>query len=288
MLGSTICRLLSSAGHSPRGLVRKTAAPARTRLLADAGVQLVEGDLRSPASLVRACRGVHAVISTASAMTSRQPGDSLSNVDDEGQRDLIDAATAAGVSQFVLISLSSNVSPSPLLQAKRRTEDKLGASKIRHTILRSSFLTEIWLSQALWPKVGFDFARRKARVPGAGLNRVSWISVGDVARFAAGAIDNPRSYDRTLEIGGPTGHSFLEIVALLEQLGKRPFAVEHLSEDTLSNELCAAKDPFESAFSSLLLSCAHATTNDIEPALAAIPISLSTIHAHLARIVKYD
>jgi len=62
-------------------------------------------DLKNPASLLQACEGVSAVITTASSTFSRQEGDSIETVDRQGQLHLIDAAERAGVRQFVYISI---------------------------------------------------------------------------------------------------------------------------------------------------------------------------------------
>src|SRR4029453_19557447 len=73
------------------------------------GVELVPGDLKNPASLDEACRGMKTVISTASMMVSGQEGDTVENVDGTGQTDLVDAANAAGVSSFVYLSFSKHI-----------------------------------------------------------------------------------------------------------------------------------------------------------------------------------
>ena len=97
LLGADICEHLTEAGHRVRALVRPTSDPARRAALQRFGAELVEGDLKEPASIARACAGIDAVISTASATLSRQSGDSIETVDRDGQLTLVDAARAAGV-----------------------------------------------------------------------------------------------------------------------------------------------------------------------------------------------
>src|SRR5689334_15901881 len=104
LLGGEIVSLLRARGSRVRALVRPTADPARLAWLRDRGADLVTGDLKDRASLDAACRGVDAVLTTASSTLSRQPGDSIATVDRRGQLDLIEAAEAAGVRHCVYVS----------------------------------------------------------------------------------------------------------------------------------------------------------------------------------------
>ena len=67
LLGAEICLRLPGRGLQVRALARPTANPARLEQLRAAGVELVWGDLKDPASLRDACRGADAVISTATS-----------------------------------------------------------------------------------------------------------------------------------------------------------------------------------------------------------------------------
>jgi uncharacterized protein YbjT (DUF2867 family) len=68
MVGGDICARLSTQGKDVRAMVRSTSDPAKVAGLEAAGVEIVGGDLRDRASLAAACRGVDAVVSTASSM----------------------------------------------------------------------------------------------------------------------------------------------------------------------------------------------------------------------------
>jgi nucleoside-diphosphate-sugar epimerase len=101
LLGGRVCKELAAQGTPVAGMVRSSGDDAKVGALRAAGVELIEGDLKDPTTLQRACQGRTAVISTASASLSRQAGDSIQSVDLDGQRSLIDAAKAAGVGKFV-------------------------------------------------------------------------------------------------------------------------------------------------------------------------------------------
>src|SRR5215831_18435734 len=101
LLGSEVCRRLLARGESVRALVRATSSKEKLEALRASGVELCWGDLKEPDTLAAACRGVDAVISTASSTLSRQTGDSIQSVDAEGQLNLIRADRDADVMRFV-------------------------------------------------------------------------------------------------------------------------------------------------------------------------------------------
>src|SRR5690606_27828657 len=108
-LGREICRRLAAEGKAVRGLVRATSDPEVVSLLREWQVEPVQGDLADRAALDAACRGAEAVISTASATRSRQPGEDIESTDLRGQQNLVAAARDAGVSRFVYVSFSGGI-----------------------------------------------------------------------------------------------------------------------------------------------------------------------------------
>ena len=66
-LGSRVCRELAAQGRAVTAMVRGADDDAKTAPLRDAGLEFVEGDLKDPASLAKACQGKAAVISPPSA-----------------------------------------------------------------------------------------------------------------------------------------------------------------------------------------------------------------------------
>ena len=104
LLGSEICQLLVAGGEPVRALIRSSSDRTKVEKLRGLGVETFEGDLKNRSSLDAACQGMSAIISTASATLSRQEGDTLQTVDRDGQLSLIDAAKAARVERFILIS----------------------------------------------------------------------------------------------------------------------------------------------------------------------------------------
>src|SRR5262245_16930658 len=123
LVGNAVCQKLVERGESVRALVRGTSSEERIRALRLAGVELCVGDLKDPPSIAAACRGVDAVISTASATLSRQPGDSIEEVDTAGQLTLIDQAKTAKVERFLFVSFRRHGMSFPLGGAKEQVEE---------------------------------------------------------------------------------------------------------------------------------------------------------------------
>ncbi|TMI77380.1 MAG: SDR family oxidoreductase [Bacillati bacterium ANGP1] len=280
VLGGEICRQLRQAGKPVRALTRATADPLKVEQLKCSGATLIQGDLKDRASLDAACRGVATVITTASTTFSRQAGDSIQTVDLEGQVRLVDAAKAAGVSRFVYVSYSHQINVDcPLTTAKRSVEAHLQRSGMTYTILAPSVFMEVWLSPAL----GFDPAKARARIYGSGRNPISWISLGDVARFAALSVDQPSARNATIESGGPAALSPLEVVRIFEQVGGRAFRVEHVDEKTLRDQRATATDPLQQSFAALMLAYAQGDAIDMTQTLRTFPLKLLSVSDYARR-----
>ena len=273
-LGGEICRRLATAGRSVRALVRKTSDPPIVRGLRELGVEIVEGDLRDPASLARACSGATSVVSTVTITRTRQPGDSLAATDEQGQLALVEAAEAAGVDKFVYVSFSGGVGgDDALTHAKRTVEQRLARSRMRWTVLRPTFFMEVWLGPAL----GFDFPNARATIYGSGQNKMSWISLGDVAAFAVTALDNPATDKQTIELGGPEALSPLEVVAIFEEIGGKPFEVQHVPEEALRAQAAGATDLMERAFATLMLGYAEGDEIPMGETIRRFPVKLTSV-----------
>ncbi len=281
MLGGEICRLLAERRLPVRGLVRETSNPDRVAQLQSFGVEIVRGDLKDRASLAAACRGVNAVISTASSTISRQGGDSIESVDQQGQLDLVAVAEEAGVGQFILVSFPGSNTDYPLQAAKRAVEARLRRGRMTYTILQPTCFMEVWLSPAL----GFDPANAMARIYGSGNNKISWISFQDVAQFAVAVLGSSRARNVIFKLGGPDTLSPLEVVHLAEKLLGKEIAVQHVPEEALRGQLDAATDSLQKSFAGLMLYYAAGDAIDMADTQRAFPVrKLKSVREHLQAI----
>src|ERR1700682_2346856 len=279
LLGSEICELLSAQGNDISALVRPTSNQTKVEELRGLGVEIVRGDLKDRASLDAACRGITAVISTASSMLSRQEGDTIQTVYRDGQLSLINAAKAAGVRRFILISFPNMDVEFPLQNAKRDVEQHLKESGLNYTILQPTFFIEVWLSTAL----GFDAANATAQIFGSGQNKISWISYQDIASFAAASLDNPAANNVVVKLGGPEALSPLEVVKIFEEESGRPLAIQHVEEAQLRAQKDSAADPLQESFAGLMLAYAQGQVIDMRETLRKFSVKLTSVREYAGR-----
>ena len=191
-----------------------------------AGAHAVTGDLKDRASLDAACRGVTTVITTANS-ARRGGADNVESVDLSGNRALIDAATAAGVRQFVFVSVAAAdpSSPVPFFAAKAATEAHLRNSGMAWTIVAPHIFMEIWFPMLIGSALA---AGKPVSLVNGGKRRHSFIAVEDVAEFATRAVDHPAGMRQRLLLGGPA-ISWSDVVAIAGQVLERPVAVQSIA-----------------------------------------------------------
>jgi len=222
-LGGAITRMLLAQGKQVRVLVRP---PSNYLPLAEAGAELAFGDLKDRASLDAACRGVETVLTTANS-AQRGGEDNPQTVDLEGNRNLIDAAKAAGVKHFLFVSalIADPNSPAPFLAAKGKTEATLQASGMDYTILAPDAFMDFWIAYI----VGMPALNgQPVPIVGSGEKLHSFIAARDVAQFAVAALDHPAARNQKLLLGGPQGLCYLDAVKTFENVLGRPVPVLRL------------------------------------------------------------
>ena len=280
LVGSEVCQRLTRRGEPVRALVRATSSKEKVEALRSSGVELCVGDLKDARSIAAACRGVTAVISTASSTLNRQPGDSIQSVDAAGQLNLVDAAKDAKVERFVLVSFRRTAGMTfPLGEAKAQVENAIAS--LNFTVIQASWFMEVWLSPAL----GFDYANAAARIYGSGTSPISWVSFRDVAEMAAVAVRHPEAERKTIEFGGPEALSPLEVVARFERIGGKPFQLEHVSEKALLAQFEGATDPLQKSFAALMLGYSHGDAMNMAPVVDRFGIQLSNVDEYARSVL---
>jgi uncharacterized protein YbjT (DUF2867 family) len=279
-LGTRICELLRERGREVRALVRGTSSPERVSALGTLGVERAVGDLKDPVSLAAACRGVEVIYSTATAIVSRAAGDSLAAVDHAGQLALLRAAQVAGVRHFVFISFPPARHDFPIQAGKRAVEDALRQSGMTHTVLQASLFMEVWLS----PMLGFDYRNARATVYGTGEQKISWISLGDVAEFAVRAATVAQARNAIVPVGGPQALSANEVIAMFERAVGKTFEVTRIPEEALLAQFSAASDPLEKSFAGLRLFAAAGNAIPMAETARAFGVRLTPLAGYVARV----
>jgi NADH dehydrogenase len=222
-LGGRVARGLLERGAAVRAMARATSD---VTALEEAGAAVIRGNLKEPDSLARACRGVETVITTASM--SRRGDDSIENVDLEGNRQLIEAAAAAGVRHLIFTSTlgASEASPLPLFRAKAAAEARLKASGMDWTILQPNAFMDVWFGMLIEMPL---FSGQPVTLVGESRRRHSFVAEQDVARFAIAATDHPAARNATIAIGGPAAITLLDAVRAYEGAAGRPVEIRRVA-----------------------------------------------------------
>lgn len=215
VVGSRVVDHLLRAGHRVHALVRKGTDLGRLKA---AQITITEGDLLDPPSLNEAVRGVDAIVTTAQGY-ARRPTDSLETVDDQGNRNLIDAAKEADVARFVFTSilkcdLAVDV---PHFYQKKRIEDYLAAQSVPFVSLRPG----AFLGGSPWMREPLS----RGELPGVGPENVPWtyIHPDDVARSLAAAVDHPMVVGQKIDLGTDRAVSRSELARLFTGLSGHEF-----------------------------------------------------------------
>jgi uncharacterized protein YbjT (DUF2867 family) len=243
-LGTSILRELQAQGKPIRALVRRTSDYSRFE---SPDIELAFGDLRDPESLERACEGVDAILSTASAGFPRGRYN-FSQEEDQGYDNLIRAARNQAVGRFVYVSAISKAPHEGVnltYQMKRLVEAKLLASGLGYTIFRptvfmddyfslmgstipirgsegSSLLRPFWFSRLFMRVVGSLIDRGVAVVSGSPNDRHAFIAIGDVAKFMVNSLDHPDAVGGIYDIGGPEILSWRQVADIYGRIvGRR-------------------------------------------------------------------
>ena len=275
-LGMEICRQLAASGAKVTAISRTATPGDRVEALKQLGVSFVAGDLKDNASMKNALKGFSTVISSATSVMSKSAEDNIQSVDNEGQAVLVGAAAEAGVKHFIYVSVPEMSDSSPLIAAKRNVEDRLKKSGMSYTILKPTFFMEMWLSPAL----GFDYPASKATIYGEGKNKISWISLVDVASFVVASVNNPQATNKSIELGGPAALSPLEVVSIFEESSGKKFELQHVPVAVLQAQKTAAPDDLGKSFSSLMLIYASGNEIDMKEANRTFNVKMKSVREY--------
>ena len=222
-LGGRLAKALLADGHAVRCLARK---PARAKALADAGCEVVQGDISDPASVQRAMASVEAVyisIHTLSPQPGSAEGQGFMDVEMEGLHNVVAACEANDVRRVIYVT-SLGVAPdaaSTWTQGRWRTEQFLLHSGLDVTVIRPGQIVGIGGH-------GFDamIANAQKRVAlnlfGGGRQKMRNIAVSDLVYYLIGVLDDPRAYGQAYDVGCDevlTSNQMTDVAA--DVLGKR-------------------------------------------------------------------
>ena len=226
-VGTHLVNALARRGHDVAVLARH---PERARNRYNRPVERVRGDVLDMPSLVAALSGRDAVIHLVGIIheQGRQTFDRMHRLAPEN---VVAAAREAGVRRLLHMSAmgASEDAPSEYSRTKAAGERAVTQSDLDWTVIRPSIV--------FGPGDGFvsllaPIVRSNPLfipVIGSGETRFQPVSVYDVARVFADALEKPETIGRTFEVGGPDVLTLNEIYReIATVVGKRRKPLIHL------------------------------------------------------------
>jgi uncharacterized protein YbjT (DUF2867 family) len=189
--GGAVFRHLRKRNFPVRVLTRDPGKP-EARALLGKGVEVVQGDLKDPASLTKALEDVYGVYSVQNS-TEGAESEILQGIN------LADAANRSGVSHLVYSSVGSADQNTgiPHFESKFRIEEHIRGTGLRYTIFRPVFFMENWLARKKQIEEG------KLALPLNPGTRLQMIAVDDIGAFVALAFEHPGHWEkRAVELAG--------------------------------------------------------------------------------------
>jgi len=217
--GQRLIPMLVQKGYRVRALTRD---PLKLEFARSLGVEVFEGDLRQPDTLLRACEGAEAVVSAVTGIGENQ----IREVDEAGNWSLMEAAQRSGVKRFVFVSVygSARNHPMDFFRRKYWMEERLKSLRMEYAILRPTCFMESWCA---W--IGAQVLNNQpVTIYGDGRNPINFISAEDVAKFIVLALEYPLLQNQTLSIGGPQNLTWGEVVAVYARLSGKHAQTRHL------------------------------------------------------------
>jgi len=231
-VGSHLVPALLVGGHRVLALVRDDDGEAQVmRRLTPAQqtqVEIRRGDVTKPGSLAGALAGADAILHTVALPRDWDGGASLRLVNTEGTRNMLAAASAAGVRRFVHLGALGVVDDPSLHYAssKAKAMTLVRESGLDWTILKPSLL--------FGPRDGFfnllaGLVRMSpgiVPITGKGDARFQPLAIGDLARATVQVFGDAGTVGREFELGGPRYWTYREIVQeVLRGMGSKRLLV---------------------------------------------------------------
>ncbi len=215
-VGGQVVRALARKGLRVRVAVRNPGRGYRLRMLGDVGqIEVVQANIRNPASVARALEGAEAVVNAVGVLfeVGRQTFQSLHVM---GAQTLAEVAAAQGITNFVQLSAIGADPDSPAKYARTKAEAEAAVRQIipSAVILRPSV---VFGQEDHFFNAFAAMAQISPFLPliGGGETRFQPVFVGDVAAAVAAAVTVPDHAGKTFELGGPTAHTFRALMALV-------------------------------------------------------------------------
>lgn len=233
-LGRHVAHALRADGHTVRCMARDTT---RVQALADAGCEVVHGDILDAAAVAHALDGVHAAyicIHTLSPQGANAAGQDFMGVEQTGVHNIVRACQMHGVRRAIYVTAIGIApdAPSAWLRGRWQTEQLLFTSGLDVSVIRPGMIVGRG-------GTGFEAIVSGAKRPiaiglGSGTQRMRTVAVDDLAYYLVGVLDDPRSFGHHYDVGSDdvlTTDQMTDIAA--DCLGRRHPVKIHVPQTVL-------------------------------------------------------
>jgi uncharacterized protein YbjT (DUF2867 family) len=224
-VGAQVVRALAKRGLRVRIAVRRPGVAYRVRTLGDVGqIEVVQANLRNPASIGRALDGAEACINLVGVLYE-QGRQRFQTLHAKGAEEVASACVARGITNFVQMSA---------LGADPDSASRYGRTKgLGEQAVRSLIPSAVVIRPSVVFGVDDSLFNRFATLasllpviplPGGGSTRFQPVFVGDLAAAIANAVTDRSAAGKTFEVGGPKVYSYRELMQLtLAEIHKSRF-----------------------------------------------------------------
>ncbi len=201
-VGRRVAQALLADGYEVRCLARN---PVKVQDLAEAGCEIVQGDISDPASMQRALDSVDAAyisihtLSPQQASTARQ---GFMDVEMNGLQNIVTACRTHGVRRLIYVTFLGAMpeAPSEWIRERWKAEQFLLNSGLDVTVIRPGQIVGVG-GQGFNMMVG-QAKRRVAAVLGSGEQKFRNIALDDLVYYLVGVLNDPRAYGQCYDVGG--------------------------------------------------------------------------------------
>jgi NADH dehydrogenase len=221
-IGKQVVRALAKRGLRVRVAVRRPNVAYEMPLMGDVGqVELVQANLRNPASIARALEGAEACVNLVGALyeSANQTFDALHA---EGAELVAQACAQRGITRLVQMSALGADAGSTSKYARTKAEGEAAARRhipsaviVRPSIVfgqEDAFFNRFAAMATLSPVLP---------LPGGGKTLYQPVFVGDVGKAIAECVVDPACAGRIFELGGPQVLSFKGLMELMLRVIQR-------------------------------------------------------------------
>ncbi len=239
-IGKQVVRALAKRGKRVRVAMRQPHLGHDLRVTGDVGqIQLVQANVRFPASIDAALEGADAVVNLVAVMNEKGK-QNFNTLHVDAARAIAEAAAKRGIKRVIQVSaLGAAEKGARYARSKYEGERAVLENVPTATILRPSlvfgpedhffnrFAAMAQTAAAIAPFGGLPLI-------GGGKTRFQPIFVGDVADAIVASLDKPDARGRVYELGGPRVYTFKQLMEYVRSETSRhvwmasiPFVIAH-------------------------------------------------------------